>query len=222
MPVVFTSYKVDETTGVEKWTTHTLVPVLDETTGEPIVRLATIGDTTYVAILTGDVGSGVSSVNGLTGVVTLTAASVGADSAGAAAAEGVTRAAADAALSGRVTALEDHDEVPMALWVNRKPAASEVMVSLSAPFAFTLPANLAGSRFRPASVAATGVTVFAIMLNGLQVGSVSYAASGSTPSASTSAGAAVSVLAGDVLEFIAPATQDATLEKFGWTIVGVR
>ena len=97
-----------------------------------------------------------------------------------------------------------------------KPDASSSLFRLVAPRAFSLPQNLTGS-IAKAGTAATASTVFAIKKNGTQIGTMTFAASGST--ASFSFASAVSVAIGDIIDMVAPATQDATLSDISVTLV---
>ena len=96
-----------------------------------------------------------------------------------------------------------------------KPDASSSMFRLVAPRAFTLPANLAGS-IAKAGTAATASTVFIIKKNGTQIGSMTFAASSSTGAFTFAS--QVSVAVGDIIDLVAPATQDATLSDVSVTI----
>lgn len=73
-----------------------------------------------------------------------------------------------------------------------------------------------------AVVAATASAVFLIKKNGTQVGTLTFAASGTTGTFASTGGTAVSFVAGDILEITAPSPQDATLSGVSITLAGVR
>jgi hypothetical protein len=119
---------------------------------------------------------------------------------------------ADSALSAANTAAAIYD---IGGFSQGKPDVSSSLFRLAAPRAFTLPANLAGS-IAKAGTAATASTVFIIKKNGSQIGTMTFAAGGST--ASFSLASQVSVAVGDIIDMVAPATQDATLSDVSVTI----
>jgi len=73
-----------------------------------------------------------------------------------------------------------------------------------------------------AVAAATASAVFLIKKNGTQVGTLTFAASGTTGTFATTGGLTVSFVAGDILEITAPSPQDATLLGVSITMAGVR
>lgn len=83
------------------------------------------------------------------------------------------------------------------------------------------PANFTGSVSK-ALVAATATTVITIQKNGSSVGSITFAAAGTTGVFASSGGASVSFAAGDMLSFVNQATADATLASIGTSLYGVR
>ena len=97
-----------------------------------------------------------------------------------------------------------------------KPDASSSLFRLVAPRAFTLPQNLTGS-IAKAGTAATGSTVFTLKKNGTQIGTMTFAASGTT--ATFSFASAASFTIGDIIDLVAPSTQDATLADISVTLV---
>lgn len=105
------------------------------------------------------------------------------------------------------------------VWIAGKPAAAERVLRFIATRAVSFPAALAGSA-GTSRVAATAQRDFDVQKNGVSVGTVRFAAAGST--ASFIAASAFSLAAGDLLEVIAPGTQDATLEDIAFTLVGTR
>jgi len=101
------------------------------------------------------------------------------------------------------------------------PTASALVLYLPFAIAVTLPANLAGSYVK-AKTAATASTAFDVQKNGSSVGTITFAASGSTATFSTTGGAAVSFAAGDVISIVSPATPDATLSDIGFSLLANR
>jgi hypothetical protein len=81
------------------------------------------------------------------------------------------------------------------------------------------PAGLATSHFL-AEVAATAETVLPVLLAGVQVGTVTIPASGTT--GAFAAAADITPAAGEVIKVMAPATADATLADWAMTIAGER
>lgn len=99
------------------------------------------------------------------------------------------------------------------------PAASAVCLSAITPQAVTLPAGLTGS-YAKAGTAATASTTFSITKNGTSIGSINFAASATTGTFTFSS--AVTTVAGDVIQIVAPATPDATLANINFALVGTR
>jgi hypothetical protein len=79
------------------------------------------------------------------------------------------------------------------------------------------PARLSGSQ-GTAGVAATATTTYNIRKNGVNVGTMVFAA-GATAATFTMA-SATTFMAGDILTVVAPALPDATLANLAWTLVG--
>lgn len=86
-----------------------------------------------------------------------------------------------------------------------KPAASEVVAGAEAPYALTF---VVANCVAEASVAATASTTFIIKKNGVQVGTIIFAAAATLGAVSLTDTA---VLLGDRITIEAPATADATL-----------
>lgn len=86
--------------------------------------------------------------------------------------------------------------------------ANEQLLRFLSPRAFTIPANFSGS-IAKAEVAATSQTVFTVKKNGASIGTITFAASGTTGTFSSTA--QISVVSGDVLTAVGAATADATL-----------
>ncbi|MBA3588310.1 hypothetical protein [Methylibium sp.] len=99
--------------------------------------------------------------------------------------------------------------------------ASAVVVRVPVARAVSFAANFAGS-YGTASAAATASTAFDVQKNGVSVGTATFAAAATTATFVTAAGAVVSLLAGDVLSIIAPATPDTTLANAGFVLAGTR
>ena len=96
-----------------------------------------------------------------------------------------------------------------------KPDASSSLFRLVAARAFVLPANLTNS-IAKAGTAATASTAFTIKKNGTQIGTMTFAASGTT--ATFTFASQVSVAVGDIIDMVAPATQDSTLADISVTL----
>src|SRR4029453_6135497 len=95
-----------------------------------------------------------------------------------------------------------------------KPSNSEGVLLFVAPRACRVPVNAAGSYLK-AGTAATGSSVFSIQKNGTQFLTATVAASGTTPTFSSSQ---THFADGDVLKVVAPATADATLADIAITL----
>jgi hypothetical protein len=107
------------------------------------------------------------------------------------------------------------------LTVTEAPTASEVLLRFVAPRAIGFVANFSTS-YAKSGTAATGSTVFTIAKNGSSIGTVTFAASGTTGTWASSGGTAQSLAAGDVLTLAGPATPDATLAGIGFMFAGTR
>lgn len=90
-------------------------------------------------------------------------------------------------------------------WCAGKPAASEVIAGGRSPYAFTI--SQANSR-ASASVAATAQTIFTVYRNGVQIGTITFAAAATTGTISLSA---TTIDLYDRITVVAPATPDDTL-----------
>lgn len=95
-----------------------------------------------------------------------------------------------------------------------KPAASEMVGSGIAPYALTLSA--ANSKAE-ALVAATASTVFLIKRDGTQIGTITFAAAGTT---GTIAYSSTAITEDQHLTIHAPATPDATLADLSFLLKG--
>jgi hypothetical protein len=103
-------------------------------------------------------------------------------------------------------------------WSGTLPA-SQVLLRYPFPRAVDFPAGLTGSQGR-AAVAATALTTLDLRKNGTSVGSVQWAAAGTT--ATFVMASATSFAVGDVLTVHAPASADATLADLGLALAGTR
>lgn len=103
------------------------------------------------------------------------------------------------------------------VFVQDVAAAGETVLRFVAPRAFTLPASLTGSR-ASAATAATGEAVFSLKKAGVEFGTATFAASGTT--ATFAAASETSFAAGDVLTIVAPASADATLADISIVLNG--
>jgi hypothetical protein len=101
------------------------------------------------------------------------------------------------------------------------PTASAKVLRVPVARAVSFAANFAGS-YGKASAAATGSAAFDVQKNGSSIGTITFAAAGSSATFATSGGAAQTLAAGDVLSIIAPGTADATLADVGFVLAGTR
>lgn len=150
--------------------------------------------------------TGVSSVNGKTGAVTLTAADVGA----------LTQTQGDARYLQSIGTqpFDIHAFYPGV------PSASAKVLRTPVARAVTFPDDFAGS-YGIASVAATASTAFDIAKNGASVGTMTFAA-GATTATFVTSGTTVVLAAGDRISIAAPASPDATLADVGIALAGTR
>lgn len=88
----------------------------------------------------------------------------------------------------------------------------EILYEFVSPDAIALPINLTGSQAK-ANTAATASTTVTINKNGSSIGTIVWATSGTTGAFTFSAG--VNLVAGDVLQLVAPNPADATLANIG-------
>lgn len=101
-------------------------------------------------------------------------------------------------------------------FVSGKPAAGATILFVKAARAFTVAQTLTGTQCK-AKTAATGAAVFTLYKNGVSFGTLSFAASGTTPT--LAAASATSFAVGDELTVTAPGTQDATLADIALTLL---
>lgn len=100
-----------------------------------------------------------------------------------------------------------------------KPADGATVIRVPVGRAFTFPVSMTDSRGSSGS-AATAQADFDLRKNGVSFGTMSFAASANT--ATFTAASATSFAAGDLLEIVAPATQDNTLADVGFYLKGDR
>lgn len=102
---------------------------------------------------------------------------------------------------------------------NSTPPSGAVLMRL--PFVRTVvfPAGMSDSELI-AEVAATSSAVFSLRKNGVQFGTATFAASGTSASFSVASDATFD--AGDILTLVAPNPADATLADLGWCFAGTR
>lgn len=99
------------------------------------------------------------------------------------------------------------------------PTGSLVIMRLPMVRKVIFPASLTGSQFK-AGTAATAQTVFSLKKNGVEFGTATFAAAGT--SATFAAASETQFSVGDILTIVAPASPDATLADLGWLIAGTR
>ncbi len=102
-------------------------------------------------------------------------------------------------------------------FVNGKPTANLVLQRYVFATTVAFPAGLAGSR-GTAGTAATAMATFAVQKNGVNVGTMMFAAAATTATFAMTSAATFN--AGDVLTLVAPAAPDATLANLAWTFMG--
>lgn len=101
-----------------------------------------------------------------------------------------------------------------------KPDAGEMLARIVFVRSVSFEDDFSGSQ-GSSGVAADATAIVSIKKNGAEVGTATWSAAGSTAAFATGGGG-VSFVAGDVLTFIAPASQDATLEDIGITLKGTK
>jgi hypothetical protein len=107
----------------------------------------------------------------------------------------------------------------LALFAPGVPTVSALIMRFLFNRSVSFPSGLTGS-VASAGTAATASTVFNLAKNGSAIGTLTFAAAGTTGSFSFAS--AVSVASGDVLTVTAPATPDATLANISVTLTATR
>jgi hypothetical protein len=97
-----------------------------------------------------------------------------------------------------------------------KPDASAVVARFIAPRAFEIPQGMAGSIGR-AGVNSTGAVVLSVRKNGVEFGTVTFAAGQANGTFAANAKASFAI--GDIFTVVAPATADATFADAQMTFV---
>lgn len=105
---------------------------------------------------------------------------------------------------------------PVQFFVGGSPLASEVLLNIPALLAFTI---TSANTSAVATVAATASTTFTVKKNGTSIGTIVFAASGTT---ATNTITTTSFAAGDLFELDAPASADSTLANIGFSFLGTR
>lgn len=117
------------------------------------------------------------------------------------------------------TALEFSDPINVAeisFFIRGTIANNEIVFSYIPTKDLTFPINLAGSK-AVSDVAATGSTVFNVKKNGTNVGTLTWAASGTTATLAMASATTFTALT-DKLTIVAPASMDATLSSITGTL----
>jgi hypothetical protein len=115
------------------------------------------------------------------------------------------------------------DVVYLAVDDSDRPATGEIVLKFVSPKPMTFYAGLVDS-FANAGIGATNAAVYSIEKNGVQFGTVSFAAGGGAgPQAGTFAAPAdITFAAGDILTIVAPSPRDPTLSTVGITLTAYR
>lgn len=101
--------------------------------------------------------------------------------------------------------------------VDGPPAANDVILHFIAVRPFSLPAGLLGS-LTTADIAATAEDILSVTKNGVEIGTLTFAAASDDATPASAAGA--SFVAGDVLKVTNQAVQDTTLANLRGTLKG--
>jgi hypothetical protein len=101
------------------------------------------------------------------------------------------------------------------------PTTSAIVTRVPVARAITFPANFSGS-YAKAATAATASTAIDVQNNGSSIGTITFAAAGTIATFTTVSGTSKSLVAGDILSIIAPASADATIANIGFVLAGTR
>lgn len=101
------------------------------------------------------------------------------------------------------------------------PGNSATLLTVPVARVVLFPANFAGSVCK-AKTAATASTVLTIWKDSTQLGTITFAAAGTTGTFASTGGTSQSITAGQVLEVRGPASADATLANIGTVLTGIR
>ena len=101
------------------------------------------------------------------------------------------------------------------------PATAKIMVPTPLARVTIFPINFAGALAK-AQVAATASTVLNVKRDGTTIGTITFAAAGTTGTFATTGGVAMTFTAGQTLAIEGPSTADTTLGTVGIVLVGSR
>jgi hypothetical protein len=107
----------------------------------------------------------------------------------------------------------------LALYASNTLVGGEALIKHVFTRSITFPTGMTGSRLH-AGTAAAASNVFSLRKNGVQFGTITVAASGTTGTFAAASGA--SFVAGDLIEVVAPATADTTLANVSIALYGTK
>lgn len=137
-------------------------------------------------------------------------------------AAGISDAPSDGTIYGRKDAAwmavpSGANKIELSFFAGGTLTASELLFRHEAARAFTIPAGMTGSR-GSSGAAATGTPALSVKKNGVQIGTATWSASGTTATLAMASATAFAI--GDILSVTAPGTADATLADVSISIVG--
>jgi len=106
-------------------------------------------------------------------------------------------------------------------FIDGSPTVGQIVMRFIAGRTITFPADFSSNQMK-AGTGATGSPVFTVNKNGSQVGTATFAPSGTSPTWASASHAPVVFSTGDVGTFIAPNPVDGTLADLEWLFVGAR